>query len=42
MLDMKQDPLAQFKLKTEDFYIITKRILEISRKVLSMEKLSQS
>ena len=26
------DPLAQMKLKTEDFYIITKRILEISKK----------
>ena len=26
------DPLAQFKLETEDFYIITKRILEISKK----------
>ncbi len=27
-----QDPLAQFKLKTEDFYQITKRILETSKK----------
>tara|TARA_B100001057_G_scaffold294833_1_gene294947 strand:- start:151 stop:1080 length:930 start_codon:yes stop_codon:yes gene_type:complete len=26
------DPLAQFKLETEDFYTITKRILEISKK----------
>ena len=26
------DPLAQFKLETEDFYIITKRILETSKK----------
>ena len=26
------DPLAQFKLETEDFYIITKRILEVSKK----------
>ena len=26
------DPLAQFKLQTEDFYIITKRILETSKK----------
>jgi len=26
------DPLAQMNLKTEDFYIITKRILEISKK----------
>ncbi len=26
------DPLAQLKLQTEDFYIITKRILEISKK----------
>ena len=26
------DPLAQFKLKTEDFYNITKRILETSKK----------
>ena len=26
------DPLAQMKLKTEDFYTITKRILEISKK----------
>ena len=26
------DPLAQMKLKTEDFYVITKRILEISKK----------
>ena len=26
------DPLAQFKLKTEDYYLITKRILEISKK----------
>ena len=26
------DPLAQFKLETEDFYIIKKRILEISKK----------
>ena len=25
------DPLAQFKLETEDFYIITKRILETSK-----------
>ena len=28
----RNDPLAQFKLETEDFYIITKRILEISKK----------
>ena len=27
----RNDPLAQFKLETEDFYIITKRILEISK-----------
>ena len=27
-----KDPLAQFKLETEDFYNITKRILETSRK----------
>ena len=27
-----RDPLAQFNLKTEDFYLITKRILEISKK----------
>ena len=27
-----KDPLAQFKLETEDFYIITKRILEASKK----------
>ncbi len=27
-----KDPLAQFKLQTEDFYHITKRILEISKK----------
>ena len=27
-----RDPLAQFKLETEDFYTITKRILESSRK----------
>ncbi len=27
-----RDPLAQFKLETEDFYIITKRILETSKK----------
>ena len=27
------DPLAQFKLKTEDYYIITKRILENSKKL---------
>ena len=26
------DPLAQFKLETEDFHIITKRILEVSKK----------
>tara|TARA_S200000501_G_scaffold372032_1_gene416267 strand:+ start:564 stop:1493 length:930 start_codon:yes stop_codon:yes gene_type:complete len=26
------DPLAQFKLKTEDFYTITKRIMEASKK----------
>ncbi len=26
------DPLAQMKLKTEDFYVITKRILEVSKK----------
>ncbi len=26
------DPLAQFKLKTEDYYLITKRILDISKK----------
>ena len=26
------DPLAQLKLETEDFYIITKRILESSKK----------
>ena len=28
----EDDPLAQIKLKTEDFYIITKRILESSKK----------
>jgi len=28
----QRDPLAQFNLKTEDFYIITKRILETSKK----------
>ena len=28
----KDDPLAQFNLKTEDYYIITKRILEASRR----------
>ena len=28
----ESDPLAQMKLQTEDFYIITKRILEISKK----------
>ena len=28
----KDDPLAQIKLETEDFYTITKRILEISKK----------
>ena len=27
-----RDPLAQFKLQTEDFYIITKRIIETSKK----------
>ena len=27
-----KDPIAQFKLQTEDFYIITKRILETSKK----------
>ena len=27
-----RDPLAQFNLKTEDFYLITKRILETSKK----------
>ena len=27
-----RDPLAQFNLKTEDFYLITKRILESSKK----------
>jgi len=26
------DPLAQFKLKTEDYYLITKRILNVSKK----------
>ena len=26
------DPLAQFRLKTEDYYLITKRILDISKK----------
>ena len=26
------DPLAQFKLKTDDYYLITKRILDISKK----------
>ena len=26
------DPLAQLKLQTEDYYIITKRILETSKK----------
>ena len=26
------DPLAQFKLQTEDYYVITKRILETSKK----------
>ena len=29
------DPLAQFKLQTEDYYIITKRILEITKKFCS-------
>ena len=28
----RADPLAQFKLETEDFYIITKRILDTSKK----------
>ena len=28
----KADPLAQLKLETEDFYTITKRILETSKK----------
>ena len=28
----KDDPLAQIKLETEDFYNITKRILETSKK----------
>ena len=28
----KNDPLAQIKLETEDFYNITKRILETSKK----------
>ena len=28
----KNDPLAQFKLETEDFYTITKRIIDISKK----------
>ena len=28
----EDDPLAQFRLKTEDYYHITKRILEISKK----------
>ncbi len=28
----ESDPLAQMKLKTEDFYVITKRILQISKK----------
>ena len=28
---LEEDPLAQFKLKTEDYYHITKRILEISK-----------
>ena len=28
----KDDPLAQFKLETEDFYTITKRIIETSKK----------
>ena len=27
-----RDPLAQLNLKTEDFYLITKRILEVSKK----------
>ena len=26
------DPLAQFKLETEDFYTITKKILAVSKK----------
>ena len=26
------DPLAQFRLKTEDYYLITKRILDVSKK----------
>ena len=30
----KADPLAQLKLETEDFYTITKRILETSEKIL--------
>ena len=30
-----QDPLAQFKLKTEDFYTITERILKTSKKFCS-------
>jgi len=29
---LEEDPLAQFKLKTEDYYHITKRILETSKK----------
>ena len=28
----EDDPLAQFNLKTEDYYTITKRILKISKK----------
>ena len=31
LMDIR-DPLAQLKLKTEDFYKITKRILETSKK----------
>ena len=33
----KDDPLAQFNLKTEDYYIITLRILEASKDFV-MEK----
>ena len=31
----ENDPLAQFNLKTEDYYTITKRILEASKKFCS-------
>ena len=34
------DPLAQLKLETEDFYIITKRILEASKKFCNYKVVS--